>query len=271
MAVLALVLLLVATPAFAQMQSRPTDAPVVNAAGEAWYQLREPLEIGGDLYYRAGATVFFNGNVMVRTGHYNGVPLYVDATVDSNSIVLLPIGRGQMQPYERPRRGGLSGSAGNRLSAFPIRLLGESTVTLTGVSAMTGMTAVAPTRLPYSMGAIATFTPEPMMFPAIAPPPLVYLPIAGTAIAAPPGVVESAPPFLAKIIISPTRAQNNDGVWFQFDNQRWVVGGRAEARTADLQQVGTHAGFAVLRRAGADDVIYLPTRDGLVAPYRRKG
>jgi len=266
MAVFVLVLLLVASPAFAQMQSRPTDAPVVNASGEAWYQLREPLQIGGDLYYPAGATVFFNGNVMVRTGHYNGVPLYVDATVDSNSIVLLPIGRGQMQPYERPRRGGLSGSAGNRLSAFPIRLLGDSAVTTIS------MTGIAPTQLPYSMGAIAVFTPEPMAFPAIAPPPLVYAPIASTAIAAPAAVdTVSTPPFVAKIIISPTRAENNDGVWLQFNDQRWVVGGRAEVRSADLQQVGTHAGFAVLRRAGADDVIYLPTRDGLVAPYRRKG
>ena len=269
MAVFVLVLLLVATPAFAQMQSRPTDAPVVNAAGETWYQLREPLQIGGDLFYHAGAAVFFNGNVMVRTGHYNGVPLYVDATVDSNSIVLLPIGQGRMQPYERPRRGGLSGSAGNRLSAFPIRLLGESAVTMTGMTGMTAMTAVAPTQLPYSMGAIATFTPEPMRFPAIAPPPLVFTPIASTAIAVPAAVV-SAPPFLPKIIISPTPAENNDGVWLQFDNQRWVVGGRAEARTSDLQQVGTHAGFPVLRRAGTEDMIYLPSRDGLVAPYRRK-
>lgn len=270
MAVCVLVLLLVATPAFAQMQSRATDAPIVHAAGEAWYQLREPLNIGGDLYYRAGATVFFNGNVMVRTGHYNGVPVYVDATVDSNSIVYLPIGQGQMQAYERPRRGGLSGSAGNRLSAFPIRLLGESpAVTVTGMTAMAG---VAPTQLPYSMGAIATFTPEPMRFPGIGPAPLVYAPIGSTAIAAmSTTVVSESAPFMAKVIITTTRAENNDGVWLRFDNQRWVGGGRAEVRSADLQQVGTHAGFAVLRRAGADDVIYLPTRDGLVAPYRRKG
>ncbi|HEY6506939.1 MAG TPA: hypothetical protein VIY56_02945 [Vicinamibacterales bacterium] len=277
MAVFVLVVaLFVATPAFAQMQSRATDAPVVNAAGEAWYQLREPLEIGGDLYYHAGAAVFFNGNAMVRTGHYNGVPLYVDATVDSNNVVLLPIGQGRMQPYERARRGGLSGSAGNRLSAFPIRLLGDAAAPrpgmtgTSGMSAMTGMTAVAPTQLPYSMGAIATFTPEPMAFPAIAPPPLVYAPIAAPAIAAPAALV-SAPPFLAKIIISPTRAENNDGVWLQFDNQRWVVGGRAQVRTPDLQQVGTIAGFPVLRRTGEGDVIYLPTGEGLVAPYRRKG
>jgi hypothetical protein len=69
----------------------------------------------------------------------------------------------------------------------------------------------------------------------------------------------------------PRRAENNDGIWVQFDNQRWVLGGRAETRTSDLRQVGTHAGFPVLRRAGADNVIYLPSREGLVAPYRRKG
>jgi len=38
-----------------------------------------------------------------------------------------------------------------------------------------------------------------------------------------------------------------------------------------MEQVGDHHGFAVLRaRASGDAVIYLPTRDGVVAPYRRK-
>ena len=42
---------------------------------------------------------------MVRTGHYNGVPLYADATRDPYSVVYVPIGRGQLKPYERLRRG----------------------------------------------------------------------------------------------------------------------------------------------------------------------
>ena len=103
-------LALAAAPAAAQVLTRPTDAPQVSAAGEAWYQLREPIQYAGELYYPAGAAVFFNGNSMVRTGHYNGVPLYADATRDPYSVVYVPIGRGQLQPYERLRRGDLAGT-----------------------------------------------------------------------------------------------------------------------------------------------------------------
>jgi len=77
-----LLTLIPATPAIAQVQSRPTDAPVVTAANESWYVNGEPLQFAGDLYYPAGATVFFNGNTMVRSGNYNGVPLYSDTTIE---------------------------------------------------------------------------------------------------------------------------------------------------------------------------------------------
>ena len=67
--------LLVAVPAWAQVQSRPTEPPIVTAENEQWYKQGEPLQIGGDVYHQAGASVFFNGNTMVRTAHFNGVPL----------------------------------------------------------------------------------------------------------------------------------------------------------------------------------------------------
>src|SRR4051812_35089591 len=94
-----------AVPASAQVQYRPTEPPIVSAENEQWFKQGEPMQIGGDVYYLAGARVFFNGNTMVRTGHYNGVPLYADTTLEPYSIVFVPIGRGIMQPYERPRRG----------------------------------------------------------------------------------------------------------------------------------------------------------------------
>src|SRR5581483_11482782 len=109
-AVIAVLALLVAVPATAQVQTRPTDPPLVTAANESWYLNGEPIQFAGELYYRAGAAVFFNGNTMVRSGHYNGVPLYTDTTVEPFSIVLVPIGRGLMQPYEKPRRGDLAGT-----------------------------------------------------------------------------------------------------------------------------------------------------------------
>jgi hypothetical protein len=97
-------LALAASPVAAQMISRPTDAPAVSAVGQSWYELREPILYAGEAYYPAGATVFFNANHMVRTGHYNGVPLYADATRDPYSVVYVPIGGGQLRPYERLRR-----------------------------------------------------------------------------------------------------------------------------------------------------------------------
>ena len=48
--------------------------------------------------------------------------------------------------------------------------------------------------------------------------------------------------------------------------------GRAEQRTTAFTEVGSLSGFSVFRKVdGPADVIYLPTRDGLVAPYHRKG
>jgi hypothetical protein len=263
MPVFLLLALLVCIPAFAQVQSRPTDPPLVSAAGESWYQLREPMLLGADVYYHAGASVFFNGNVMVRSGHYNGVPLYVDATMEPYSVFYVPIGRGLMQPYERRRAGAMAGMAGSRVSSFPIRLLGDPGPIVT---------ATAPTQLPLTAGAITSYTPETISFaPAWAMAPIAAAP----AVVAPEVVVPAvdvAPPpvFVAKVILTPTFPENNDGVWLRFDNARWVSSGRAEARTEAFVQVGTHGGFPVLRRAG-DDRIYVPTRDGLVAPYRRKG
>src|SRR5687767_7396973 len=112
-------LFIAAAPAAAQVISRPTDPPIVTAENDSWYRLREPVQFAGDFYYPAGATVFFDGNRMARTGHYNGVPLYADTTIEPYSIVFVPIGRGMLQPYERVRSGDLAGTSGSRASSFP--------------------------------------------------------------------------------------------------------------------------------------------------------
>src|SRR5687767_7924618 len=115
-------LLAAAAPAFGQVVSRPTDPPIVTAENDSWYRLREPVQFAGELYFPAGAAVFFNGNTMVRTGHYNGVPLYADTTIEPYSIIYVPISRGLMQPYEKLRRGDLAGTSGSRTPSFPVRL-----------------------------------------------------------------------------------------------------------------------------------------------------
>ena len=268
-ALMACILAITAAPAPGQVMSRPTDSPQVSAAGESWYQLREPIQYAGEAYYRAGAAVFFNGNVMVRTGHYNGVPLYADATQDPYSIVYVPIGGGLLQPYERPRRGDLAGSTGSRPPAFPVALRPEGP--------LTPMAAGAPTNLPLSIGAIGAFTPELMSAVASAvavrtAAPACTCASADTA-AAPVAIPVAAAAFRfdGVAVITARRPDNNDGLWVRYDNATWVSGGVAEPRTDAFTQVGERAGFPVFRKRDAgDNVIYLPSRDGLVAPYRRK-
>ena len=85
----------------AQVGSFETPPPRVTAAGAAWQIQGEALIFAGSLYYPTGPNVFFDRAVMVRTGVYQGVPLYADATLEPYSIVYVPIGGMTMRPYER--------------------------------------------------------------------------------------------------------------------------------------------------------------------------
>ena len=260
-------LALTAAPAAAQMFSRPTDAPQISAAAESWYLLREPIQYAGELYYPAGSSVYFNGNQMVRTGHFNGVPLYADATRDPYSVVYVPIGGRQLQPYERRRRGDLAGSVGTTLPSFPVSLLPDTP--------LVPVAAVAPTNLPVSIGAVNAFSPE-------VTPPIVLIPAVATTatpacscdqaapLAVPAAAVVPALPTDRVAVLSARRPDNNDGVWIRYGGATWVSTGVAEPRTTAFTQVGEHAGFAVFRKADGADVIYLQSREGVVAPYRRK-
>lgn len=236
--------LLVAAPAFSQVHSRPTDPPIVTAENEAWYRLREPVQFAGDLFYPAGARVFFNGNVMVRTGHYNGVPLYADTTIEPYSVVFVPIGRGLMQPYERVRRGDLAGTTGSRTPSFVVQ----------GVTGGRGLleAPISPTNLPQPIGAIDSFTPETAAAPAAAGGAAAQLDQESLALV--------------------RRPENNDGIWVMFAGYKWISAGPAvPLRAPDFQLIGDYAGFPVFSRQRVkEDVIYIPTRAGLVAPYRRK-
>jgi hypothetical protein len=254
---LVVVLMLVtAVSASAQVQSRPTDPPIVTAENESWYQQREPVQFAGDVYYPAGAALFFNGNTMVRTGHYNGVPLYADTTIEPYSIVYVPVRRGLMQPYERLRRGDLAGTSGSRTPSFPVALLPDR--------ASLPAAAVAPTALPQTIGAISVFTPD-----------------LGAAAATDQTFVQaatSAPPvrtvFLPREqpVATLMRPEGNDGVWIQFMGQRWLSAGAAVVLTdTEFVQTGDYEGFPVfMRRNVRDELIYIPSRGGFAAPYRAK-
>jgi hypothetical protein len=262
--------LLAAAPAAAQIQSRPTDPPLVTAANESWYLLREPLQFAGDLYYPGGAALFFDGHRMVRVGHYNGVPLYADATVEPFSVVLVPVSRGLMQPYQRPRRGALAGTTGSTTPAFPVAVVPGATVPVAAAAA-------PPTSPPLPPGAMGVFTPEGAQAQIIARTAPLADPERAVAdreqgAVGTTGVTGTARAQTGPPIVSLRRPESNDGIWVMFGGEKWVSSGIAvPLSAAQFVRVGEHRGFPVFARRELDeDVIYLPTRAGLVAPYRLK-
>jgi hypothetical protein len=238
------VLVAFVSPATAQVQSRPTDPPLVTAANESWYMLGEPVQFAGDLYSHTGPPVFFNGNTMVRSGHYNGIPLYTDTTVEPFSVVLVPISRGLMQPYTKLRRD----------VAPPL------------------MAAVAPTATPLTIGAISVYTPEPGAVAAVGRPA-----VAGREVSAPQPEIVGTTGIAATRqtgvpVVSMRRPESNDGVWIMFGGEKWISAGTAVPLAAGaFVRVGEYAGFPVFaRRDFTQEVIYLPSRAGLIAPYKLK-
>jgi hypothetical protein len=246
---------LTALPVRAQVQSRPTDAPLVTADSESWYVNREPIQFAGDLYYPAGPALFFNGNTMVRSGHFNGIPLYADTTLEPYSIVYVPLERGLMQPYERLRQGSVAGTAASRTPSFPVRVT-TSTTSLP-------QAAAAPTALPVPIGAISVYTPEAPATPVVAATPLAI-----TTTNQPPQR-ETVTGVTLSTIGRPT---SNEGVWIRYLGEKWISAGPAVPVTPDaFRVVGSYEGFPVFaQRERSEQVIYVPTRAGLAAPYRLK-
>jgi hypothetical protein len=66
--------------------------------------------------------------------------------------------------------------------------------------------------------------------------------------------------------------ESNDGVWIAYAEKRWILAGRpVPYESSAFQRVGEYGRFPVFRRTGVDeDVIYVPTRQGEVVPYRLK-
>ena len=248
----AILISLAALPAAAQVVTRPTEPPIVTAENDAWYRLRQPVLFGGDSYYPAGATVFFNGNVMVRTGHYNGVPLYADTTLEPYSILFVPIGGGLMQPYERMRQGELAGTAGSRTPSFPVRTTPEAR--------QAPVAAAAPTAAPAP---VATLSGEPG---AVGTAGRIAVQVPAGAGGTTPAVRRNAGGQ-----VSARRAESNDGIWLQFMGEKWISAGSAvPLRASEFVIVGEHGGFPVYARKGLEEErIYLPSAGGVV-PFKLK-
>jgi hypothetical protein len=66
--------------------------------------------------------------------------------------------------------------------------------------------------------------------------------------------------------------ENNDGVWIQFEQQKWISAGRPiPFESSAFERIGQYDGVTVFKRTQInEEEIYLLTRTGLVAPYRLK-
>lgn len=243
------------TSAAAQIMLQPTPPPLVTAANETWFLSGEPITWAGDYYYQTGPQVYFNGDHMVRSGSYRGIPLYTDAGIEPYSVVFVPVGDGLMQPYERRRTGDLAGTVGSRTPSFPVDT--PTDMQLRGVpEAAIGQAGAPPTHArAYD---VAPLEPETVLTPA---PPIAEA-LSGTAGRA---VTTHAP----RAAASAQRPKGINGVWVEYEGRRWFSAGPAQLIDDEFKQAGTYHGFPVYTRRGMPRTIYIPSVPGLVAPYSR--
>ncbi len=101
-------------------------------------------------------------------------------------------------------------------------------------------------------------------------PPATAAPSAGDAgpSAVVPATYQPGPTSVATL----ARPATNDGVSVRYDGQTWISAGRAvPLETSLFERAGELAGFVVYRTRSANDgMIYVTTRNSLVAPYRLK-
>ena len=267
-AVATLLLVVVAVPESgnAQVYSFDTPPPAVTASRSPWQLSGEPLFHAGSYYYPAGPTVFFDGRVMTRTGVYEGVPLYEDATLEPFSIVYVPIGGAVMRPYERRREGDLAGTVGSRTPSFPIQRDVELSVMSIrpGVQtpALDALRPVLAERGGPTMVQVPLSTWEDLLAELRS--------LSGAAAAPAPAAPAADQPTAVESV---RRPESNTGVWIDFGGTRWFSAGRSVDYDASrFEPVGSLRGFPVYRdRSGRADRIYVTiAQDGPVAPFERR-
>ena len=239
----------------AQISLQPTPAPAATAENESWYLSGEPISLGGNLYYPAGAITHFLRNEMVQTGTYGNTPIYVRTTQEPGSIIYVPLSGGLMRPYERRRSGDLAGTVGSSAPSFRVTLPAEEPPqsTVPGAPAPPTGAAVGMSGFPPA--------PEPAG-PSAVPAPVGT---AGT-------IVPSAPAHTT--IQTVQRPIGLNTVFVEFQGARWFSAGAAVPYSADrFTRIGEHLGFGVYQQSGQPGMIYvalLQGTPGMLAPYKNR-
>ena len=242
-------ILFATTPVVTQMVMQPTPRPIVTAENEPWFQQGGPVIHAGNLYSPAGPRVNFNGNEMVRTGHFQGIPLYSRKTIEPFSVVFVPLAGGWMQPYERRRAGELADTVGSSTPSFPVvRAAEQAGMDLGPVQAQ------AP---PSYLGEIVDRIALAEVGPAPGPPV---------------GTVGAEPALPLGPLVTARRPEGLNGVFIEYRNRRYFADGPAVSLDEKtFKRIGEYHGFGVYQQRGNDETIYIPPlRDAaaVVAPYR---
>lgn len=246
----------------AQVSLQPTPRPLVTAENEGRYVAGEPITFAGNFYYPAGPQIYFDGDEMVRSGFYLGIPLYSRTTEEPYSRVYVPLAGGLMQPYERRRAGEIAGTVGSTAPGFPVAITGEPSREAAGIA----QAPAPPTEAPYAN------------LPATAPRANVVVPAVpragtvGTAGAVLPGQTHAPARRGSRTALRP---KGLNGMFIEFDHARWFNSG--PATTLDpgrFTRVGDYRGFNVYRDRGRPgDTIYVQLADNVasfVTPYSRR-
>jgi len=234
----------------AQINLRPTAEPIVTAENATWYLDGAPITFAGNVYYPTGPNIFFKPNEMVRSGDFNGVPLYSRTTIEPFSIVYVPLPGRVMKPYERRRTGDIAGTVGSSLPSFPgVHPASESEYALAQAAA------------PPTLGEAPIYNYEPV------PPAVVeLLPAAPTATATAGGNIPPLGP-----LVSAKKPEGLDGIFIEYRDRRWFASGPAqELDRSQFVAVGDYRGFAVYRKGDDERTIYVAVAKSareLVAPY----
>ncbi len=226
----------------AQVYNVPTPAPSISAASREWFVDRQPILFTGDVYYPAGPRYHFDPNVMVQTGVYDGIPLYADTSIGAYEEVLVPVGGGLVQPYQRRRTGELAGTTGSHAPDFPVDVV------------------------PWETGSASVLPPPAGQYrqpPAGEELPPRYLSPeeeeARLRLLQPPGRIQT--------ILVPA---DNRGIWIRYEGQRWNAAGKAVAHDPNrFSKIGEYFGFPVFSSPGTEE-IYIPAFDGMLAGYQKE-
>jgi hypothetical protein len=262
------VALLVPNMGNAQAFQLRTPPPEVSAAAAFWQINSEPIMVGGLMYYPTRGFRLFDGQIMVQTGLFQGVPVYSDTTLEPFSELYVPLSGGRMRVYERRREGELAGTMGSHLPTFPVEspsvparaeiVVGQGAVGTSGSAVGTSGSAVGTSgsAVGTSRSVVGTSGSDVSR-------------VASDSASAVLGV-RSRP---RRTVMTPVQNGVANGIWLEFNGGRWYSSGAAESFSPErFEPIGEYRGFPVYRdkTTNTTDIWVSVVKDGPLAPYRKQ-